>query len=384
MVRGGVRAVVALVAAAGLVASAGCGGNAEGNDEKQGTANAQQQAAAEKDGAAAGSQAATAGKATVPSKTIAFLNFTSQAVALRRVEAGMKAAAEDMGWKFVSCDAGGDPQKVASCASSFIQQNVDFIASVAIPQAAMSAQMEQAAAAGIAWISSGGQIPDNETLFAGSFFYPEAQLYKPFDDLFFELLGPGKHRILSMQLTVDSTARARREQLDADLKENPDITVAAEVEGSPADPAASTAKALAALQQHPDIDGIWSCCDIFNQDAVQAVQQAGLSGDKRPVILGPFPDTKVLSQIREGEVDAAVELPWEAYGWMAVDEAMESVVHQTPYTQHGPPMQYPTELYQGFLVTTDNVQTKPDQFQDPQYDYAGYFQAKWDAELEGR
>ena len=380
----GTRALVASVAVIGLAASAGCGGDADGNDEKQGTASAEQQAAAAKDGAAAGEKLATKGKVEAPVHTIAFLNFTSQAVALRRVEDGMKAAADNVGWEFTSCDAGGDPQKVAACASTFIQQDVDVITSVAIPQAAMADQMREAQAQGIPWLSSGGQLPDNEDLFAGSFFYPEAQLYTPLHNLFFQLLGPGDHQLLSMQLTVDSTARARRDQLAADLKAEPDISVAAEVEGSPADPAASTAKALAALQQHPDIDGIWSCCDIFNQVALQAVQQAGLTGDQKPVVVGPFPDTKVLGQIRDGEVDAAVELPWEAYGWMAVDEALEHEIHQAAYTQHAPPSQYPTELYAGFLVTKDNVQTDPDMFQDPQYDYAGYFKAKWDAELEGR
>lgn len=341
-----------------------------------GTAAAGQSALASSEGSAAGKQAANGKSSSAEVKTIAFLNYTRQAAALRRVESGMGAAAKALGWKFVSCDAQGNPQKVAGCASSFIQRDVDIIASVAIPQALMTTELKEARAKNIPWISSGGQIPDNEDLFAGSFYYPEAKLYGPLHKQFLSAIGDSGE-IAALQLTVDSTARARQVQLDSDLKTHPNVKVVDRIEGTPSNPSAATASILATLRRHPSIKGIWSCCDIFNQPIVQAIRQAGLTGDKRPVVVGPFPDESVLEAIRDGDFRTAVELPWEAYGWMAVDEAVQHVVNATALTSHAEPTQYPAPLYAGLLVTKENVQPDKSRLQDPAYDYSAYFTAKW-------
>jgi ABC-type sugar transport system substrate-binding protein len=313
--------------------------------------------------------------------TIAFLDYTSQATALRRVTSGMQAAASAIGWKFVTCDAQGNPATVASCASSFIQQKVSVIASVAIPQAAMNTEMQQARAASIPWISSGGQIPANETLFTGSFFYPEADLYRALDKTFFDALGSGSVDVIALQLTVDSTAHARQDQLAADLAAHPNIHVVDRIEGSPSNPAAATSAIETALQQHPSVKGIWSCCDILDQPIVQAVNLVNAGAGERPVIVGAFPDQAMLKAIRDGQMYGAAELPWEAYGWMAVDEAAQYLASGTPMTQHGAPTQYPVELYSGQIITKANVQQNHNALQAPVYDYTAYFTAKWNAEF---
>ena len=85
----------------------------------------------------------------------------------------------------------------------------------------------------------------------------------------------------------------------------------------------------------------------------------------------------MLEAIRDGDFRTAVELPWEAYGWMAVDEAVQHVVNATALTSHAEPTQYPAPLYAGLLVTKENVQPDKSRLQDPAYDYSAYFTAKW-------
>lgn len=374
------RLFAAVILTLSVVSACGTGGTKSASDIAP-TLSPRLSAAAAAQGTTAGRQAATAGRTAAGRKTVAFLEYTSQAAALRRVATGMKAAAKELGWRFVSCDAGGNAQKVTSCASSFLLSHVDVITSVAIPQALMAGEMRQARAQHIPWISSGGQIPPNENLYAGSFYYPESKLYRAIDTTFISALGGGSAKILTLQLTVDSTARARQDQLAADLKEHPQVTVADRIEGTPTNPSAATSAIVTALQQHPDVAGIWSCCDILNQPIVEALHEVATSGGRRPVVVGPFPDQAMLKAIREGYLTAAVDLPWESYGWMAVDEAVQHFAHGTPLTSHAEPTQLPLALYAGQIITKSNVQQNPALLQPSVYDYAAYFTAKWRTEF---
>ncbi|HKG39271.1 MAG TPA: substrate-binding domain-containing protein [Conexibacter sp.] len=383
------------IAALALLVLAGCGSSDNGSSNTSTSTGSSSQttggtadtggpdaAAATADGKKAGETAADGRVAAAPVKTIAFLNYTSQASALRRVSAGMKDAAAALGWNYQTCDAQGQPQKVADCAATLLQKKVDVMGSTAIPVALDKPQMEQAKSDGVPWLNVGGENPVN-SLFTGSFFVPEAELYKPLHDELFSRIGDGEAEIGAIQLTVDDTARLRYEALEDELKAHPDVSVAANVEGTPANPGAVTAATVAMLRQHPRIKAIWSCCDIFTSYIVQGIKQAGMTGDDKPIVLAPFPDQSMLQLVRDGDVTVVIELPWEAYGWIAVDEAVQHFAHDTPFTEHGRPSQYPDALYGGQIVTEENVQSDPDKLQPPVYDYAAYFKAKWKAEFGG-
>lgn len=387
-----VMAVCVLVAVPALLA-AGCGGSddndastpASSNAAKTQTAASASERAAKAAtlGKAAGQQAA-AGKApaALPTKTVAFLNYTAQAVALRRVSQGVKDATAALGWKFDTCDAQGNPPKVGTCASTFIQRGDDVISSTAIPPALTTPQMKLAKSKGIPWLNTGGEAPRN-ALYAGAFFLPEAKLYGPLNELLVKQLGSGSAEIGALKLTVDDTARARYDSLTADLKKHPNVKVAAGVEGTPSNPAAVSPAIVAMLRQHPNIRGLWSCCDILTPPIVQGIHRVGLTGDKKPLIVAPFPDQAMLQSIRDGDIFAAVDLPWEAYGWIAVDQAAQHFASKAPFIDYGEPSQYPTELYSGQIITKDNVQQDPSKLQGPVFDYASYFKAKWKVQFQG-
>ncbi|WP_272473495.1 sugar ABC transporter substrate-binding protein [Baekduia alba] len=373
------------------LALTGCGSSSDDSSSsaKPSTATAAKAASAAEQRAAqaaalgtkAGKQASGGKRATAaPVKTIAFLNYTSQAVALRRVATGEKAAAEALGWKFDTCDAQGSPPKVATCASSFIQRGDDVISSTAIPVALDTPQLKLAKQKGIPWLNTGGQAPRSD-LYAAAFFLPEVKLYGALHDAMFKQLGDQPARIGALKLTVDDTARARFEALTADLGKHPGAKVVASLEGTPSNPAAVSPGIVAMLRQHPDINAIWSCCDILTPPIVQGIHRVGLTGDKAPVVVAPFPDQGMLQSIRDGDISVAVDLPWEAYGWIAVDEAVQNTVHKTPFTAYGEPTQYPAALYGGQIITKDNVQKDPNKLQDPVFDYASYFRAKWKAQF---
>jgi ABC-type sugar transport system substrate-binding protein len=381
---------VGVLATIAAVALAGCGSSSDSSSEGKPSSTTRAQSAssaaqraqkAEALGTKAGERA-LGGKApkTPPTKTIAFLNYTSQAVALRRVSAGEKAAATALGWKFDTCDAQGSPPKVATCASSFIQRGDDVISSTAIPVALDTPQLKLAKQKGIPWLNTGGQAPRSD-LYAAAFFLPEVKLYGALHDAMFKALGDKPARIGALKLTVDDTARARFDALTADLAKHPGAKVVASLEGTPSNPAAVSPGIVAMLRQHPDINAIWSCCDILTPPIVQGIHRVGLTGDKAPIVVAPFPDQGMLQSVRDGDITAAVDLPWEAYGWIAVDEAVQNAVNQTPFTAYGEPTQYPPELYSGQIITKDNVQQDPGKLQDPVFDYASYFKAKWKAQF---
>jgi ABC-type sugar transport system substrate-binding protein len=383
---------VGAVAAIAALALTGCGSS----DDSSSAAEPSTQAAAKSASAAehraqqATALGAKAGKeaagghspVAAPIKTIAFLNYTAQAVALRRVAAGEKAAAEALGWKFDTCDAQGSPPKVATCASSFIQRGDDVISSTAIPVALDTPQLKLAKKKGIPWLNTGGEAPRSD-LYAAAFFLPESKLYGALHAAMFEQLGDKPARIGALKLTVDDTARARFDALTADLGKHDDAKVVASLEGTPSNPAAVSPGIVAMLRQHPDINAIWSCCDILTPPIVQGIHRVGLTGDNAPVVVAPFPDQGMLQSIRDGDIFAAVDLPLEAFGWIAVDEAAQHFAFKKPFTAYGEPTQYPAQLYGGQIITKDNVQQDPSKLQDPVFDYASYFKAKWKAQFQG-
>jgi ribose transport system substrate-binding protein len=384
-----------VVAVVPVLLAAGCGGS-DSNDTssstaatattaktKAATAATQRAEDATALGKADGEKAA-AGKSpgALPTKTVAFLNYTAQAVALRRVSKGVEDATAALGWKFDTCDAQGSPPKVGTCASTFIQRGDDVISSTAIPAALTTPQLKLAKSKGIPWLNTGGEAPRNP-LYAGAFFLPEAELYGPLNNLLINKLGSGAAEIGALKLTVDDTARARYESLVADLEKHPNVKVAAGVEGTPSNPGAVSPAIVAMLKQHPNIKGLWSCCDILTPPIVQGIHRVGLTGDKKPLIVAPFPDQGMLQSIRDGDIFAAVDLPWEAFGWIAVDEAVQHFASDAAFTSYGAPKQYPEALYAGQIITKDNVQQDPSKLQDPVFDYASYFKAKWKAQFQG-
>jgi ABC-type sugar transport system substrate-binding protein len=331
-------------------------------------------------GKKAGEEAAGAKQEPAPTKTIGFLNYTSQATALRRVSAGEEAAAKALGWEFKTCDAQGVPQKAATCATTLMQEGVDVISSTAIPAAATKPELEEAKQKGIPWLNTGGEAP-RSPLYAAAFFLPEAKLYGPLDELLLQELGEGEVEIGALKLTVDDTARARWEAFEKELEGHPNVKVVDEIEGNPANPSAVSPQIVAMLQQHPHVGGIWSCCDILTPPIVDGVREAGLGGEEGPLVVGPFPEQAMLESIREGEIFAAVDLSWEAYGWMAVDESAQFFAHDTPFTEYGEPTQYPKAIYAGQVITQENVVQDPESLQPPLYDYVTYFEEKWKAEF---
>src|SRR5262249_60569779 len=106
---------------------------------------------------AAGSASGASAPAPLPKKTVGFLQITSASEVARRIEVGAKAGAKALGWKYVSCDAKGDPTKMAACGDNLIRQKVSVILSDGIEPAVVKTPMKKAKAAKIPWIGVGGR-----------------------------------------------------------------------------------------------------------------------------------------------------------------------------------------------------------------------------------
>ena len=120
--------VALLVCALALVAAA-CGDD----DDSAGSADTSGQTAGGDERATiatdAGKAAATAAgdQVEAPQVTIGFVNIVGAVESAQRAERTFKEATDVLGWKVNSCDAQGDPTKMARCSDSLLDQNVDVL-----------------------------------------------------------------------------------------------------------------------------------------------------------------------------------------------------------------------------------------------------------------
>ncbi len=76
-------------------------------------------------------------------------------------------------------------------------------------------------------------------------------------------------------------------------------------------------------KQYPDLGGTWTVCDLCVPLISQALDSAGLSGDKRPIVAGDYTTARTIALMRQGKVDGVDDLPLEASVWVAFDQALE-------------------------------------------------------------
>ena len=315
--------------------------------------------------------------------TIGIVEATTQAGAVIREVNGIKAAASVFGWKVSECDGQGTPATMDQCGNKLVTQKVDVIVSLAVPAPAVETALSEARSAHVPWINSGILVPDPKHEFSGSIapgVDEEKALYAKLDDWLFGKLGPAGGQIGVFQYSPGVNTAAHADQLNADLKAHPAVTVVSRQEINLTNPIAGTQDAAAAMiTQHPKLKAIWNFGDLGLVAIAHGVDEHHLAGSARPLIVGGFPDLAILDAIRKGEVSAAAEFTYEASGWLAVDQIAENLARKSPYVVGLP--DYSLDVFTPQVVDATNVVKDPRSFQPPIVDYATYFLAKWHAEF---
>ena len=297
-----------------------------------------------------------AARSSFRKKTIGFLNIIRAIESADRAEKAFTTAGEALGWKVISCDGQGDPTKIAGCADTLLNQGADAIATNGVEAAQITAALKRAQKENIPFVECTSNVSPSK-LFAGIYGPDETKSGELAAQYLVDKLGEEGGEV-AVHSFPTGFASLRTEALKEAVKSNPKIKIVDEVDTDLADPAGSTAKAVAAeLTQYPDLKAIWVAFDIAIPGAAQAVQEK--LGRKefpdRPLVIGFNANTASLQWMDRGIIDALSDTAFENTCWGAVDQFAEFYARDKK-PQHGDEyetiqLDYGAELTPPQLVT---------------------------------
>lgn len=339
-----------------------------------------------KTAALADAKKAGASIAAPKDKTIAFMWLSKSTEASQRQFADLKEAAGLFGFKVIECDPNFDPAKTAQCATSLVARNPSLILASAAPTPAIAAGLKAAKERGIPWIGIGALQAPSPYLTA-QYVPNEERETEMLDTWLFDLVeervGDKEGVIGAFQAPqVGPGVIARDTQRAKDLAGRPGLSQKThDIDLS--DPVQDTIKTTKTLvQQNPGLVALWNTCDLCAAPMGQALDQLGLSGDKRPLTAGYYTTKQSRQMIKDGKLTGAVEVNFGAMAWVALDQALEHWARGTKFAEDSTVFDkgYGIKLMQPWIVTKANVGDVAVVHNQAE-DYVTYFKTKWNAEF---
>ena len=254
------------------------------------------------------------------STTIGFSSFYTDIDFFGDIRRGAQEAASTAGVELIALNAYGDPTMQADHLESFIADGVDAIIIAPVDPDAIVPSVEAANAAGIPVLAvdrtaSGGMI----TSLIASDNVAAARMAG--EALFRAMGGSGKVVEIQGDMAV-STGKDRSEGFQQALEAAPGITLAVQ---APADFSYRLASQATrdALEEDPDITGVFAANLDMLEGATQAVASAGMSDQVRVVGFDTSPT--ILTAISDGSIDATIAQQPLLMGRQAVEAALAAV-----------------------------------------------------------
>ncbi len=378
--------LVALVCALAVVAAA-CGDDDSGSSSAadttaQGGADARAETAK-----ASGLEAATAAgtPVAVPATTIGFVNIVGAVESAQRAERTFKEATDVLGWKVNSCDAQGDPTKMARCADSLLDQKVDVLVVLGIEPSLIKAQLNKAKKQNVPVVEFSGQVaPD--PLFAGTYYPDETQAGQVLTDYLMPKLNEVDADTVPIAVTDYPVqwSTERTDTLRAAVKDQSKVKIAVEATTDAANLVEGTRKQVNdQLTADPDLKAFWFGFDSAGQAGGQAVAAKfpGKTFPDKPLVVTFHADLATNELMRSGAIDAVSDVPYDASGWIAVDQIAGFEARQTPMATTPQP-EYPGmgTVYDYVIVDSSNIPPKGE-YRVPENDYQTFFTTKWQNEF---
>jgi ABC-type sugar transport system substrate-binding protein len=378
--------VLALVAA-------GCGGSDNENQSstssagssnkpsgvQAGTGTRQEQAAA------AGKKAAAAagGQVALPAKKAGILQILGAIESAQRAENTITDAIKSVGWTTTVCDAQGDPTKMASCGDSLLDRNVDVMFVIGVEPSLIKSQLRKAKAKNVPVVEFSGQVtPD--PLWAGRYYPDEAKAGQILGDSFVKKLSTAAPAEVSVADYPAIWAKARTDEFKkAVAASGGDVKITANSVTDATNLVQGTQKTVTdQLTQNPDLKGFWFAFDSAGQAGSQAVaaKYAGKTFPDRPWVVTFHADLGTQDLIRKGAIDEVLDVPYDAAGYIAVDQAAEYFARKTPFDETPAPAYGGFEIFDYALITKDNLPPKG-QYRTPKNDFVTFFKTKWKDEF---
>lgn len=327
------------------------------------------------------------GPFTLPSgKKIGVILLSGQSASSNRILVPVQKIAALLKFDVITCDPNFDAQKVTQCATSMVAQNASAIFTISTSPAPMGSALKDAEDAGIPVFGTvSGVQPTPLIIPYGSPGVATAQLSAKW---LFDTAAARKGKdakLKFMLLTAPTVGLANLIEEQEVLKAAANTSNVEIVIKHDLDLANIVQDTLSmsrqSVQQHPDLAGIWTVCDLCIPLISQALDTEGLDGDQRPIVAGDYTTAQTIELIRKGKVDGVMDLPLESSVWVGFDQLLGLWSQERPIDKSFDVFSkgYSLKFMEPYIITKDNV---GEGGAVPVYgpDYESYFQAKWKVE----
>jgi ABC-type sugar transport system substrate-binding protein len=318
----------------------------------------------------------------VEKQVIGEIQVVGAADSVQRATHGLEAAAAKLGWEVKVCDGEGDPVKMSNCANTLLSEGVTAIVGHSIEAAVAKPQLEEAKKRGIPWINIGG--PGKPTpLYSTEVVENEEEIGTTMGQYIAERLE-GKGTVAATEEPAIYALKLRMEAVYNALAENPEIEIIDKhtVDLTNLVPDVRT-WSESVLTKEPSLGAFALCVDtdpVAVASVVQSNKGPGKQFPERPLIVGSLGDLANLELIRKGEVDATADVPYEAFGWITVDQLAGYFSREAEFAKH-PEEAYGLPIIKAQLVTKENVPANPKEYPAPPVDFEAFFGSKWETEF---
>jgi ribose transport system substrate-binding protein len=321
----------------------------------------------------------------VPKITVGFVNIVGAVESAQRAEREFKRATDALGWTLNTCDAQGDPTKMARCSDSLLDQNVDVLTVLGIEPSLIKAQLQKAKSQNVPVVEFSGQVAA-DPLFAGTYYPDEPAAGQVLTDYLVQKLDelPDETVPIAVHDYPAEWSAARTDTLKAAVADQSKIEIAVETTTDAANLVEGTRKAVTdELTANPDLKAYWFGFDSAGQAGGQAVSAKfpGESFPDKPMVVTFHADLGTADLMRAGAVDAVSDVPYDAAGWIAADQIAEFVARQTPMAAEPQP-EYPGigTVYDYVVVDTTNLPPEGE-YRVSENDFVTFFNTKWSNEF---
>ncbi|UFJ39795.1 substrate-binding domain-containing protein [Brevibacillus humidisoli] len=233
---------------------------------------------------------------TPDQKKVAILTPYLSSVTTNEMVAELTRQAADRGWKANVVDTKGDFGQLASRMEDVISTNVDAIVLVSTDPNQVKSQIAQAKEKGIPVFGCDAGYIDGMTMNATS---DNQEMSKMITQYLFDAIG-SKGKLIVLTHRPHPGVLKRTEQLDAMLKEHPEIEVITEQQVQVPGPIENARKQMESLllanQAEGSITAVWAGWDEPAIGAAQAIKAAGRSNI---VVTGIDGTSQAIEMIKE-------------------------------------------------------------------------------------
>jgi ABC-type sugar transport system substrate-binding protein len=318
-------------------------------------------------------------------KRIAFIHHSRQSESSVDIGLGVEIACDLLGYELCAYDPDFDQGRRRECVEEAVAAEPDLIVAAVVTPSLLPDLFEAVAERGIPWIEVGARqapahgltaqaVPDEEAL--------TALLDRWLIDSLAARLGPRVQANVGAWIAsaLGEGLLARDARRAGDFAAEPHVREVyihdIALTDLPADIRSST---MVAMRQHPGLHALWQTCEPCVATQAATLDEMGLQGDDRPLIVGFYSNRQTRRLVAEGRVAGLVQVDTRVQGLAAIDLAVQHWHAGTPWPaiEADPIGAYGGALGQPWMITAETVGDDPAHLSPPGPDPVDFFRRRW-------